>query len=64
MESNIYYHSECDFQLKNDKSITKWLKDAISTEDKELGKSITYSVTMIISLKKTKSICNTIHLQT
>ena len=37
MESNIYYHSECDFQLKNDKSITKWLKDAISTEDKELG---------------------------
>ena len=37
MESNIYYHSVCDFQLKNDKSITKWLKDAISTEDKELG---------------------------
>jgi len=37
MESNIYYHSECDFQLKDDESITKWLKDAISTEDKELG---------------------------
>ena len=37
MESNIYYHSECDFQLKEDESITKWLKDAISTEDKELG---------------------------
>ena len=37
MESNIYYHSECDFQLKDDESITKWLKDAISTEGKELG---------------------------
>ena len=37
MESNIYYHSECDFQLKDDESITKWLKDAISTEDKDLG---------------------------
>ena len=37
MESNIYYHSECDFLLKDDESITKWLKDAISTEDKELG---------------------------
>ena len=37
MEGNIYYHSECDFQLKDDESITKWLKDAISTEDKELG---------------------------
>ena len=37
MESNIYYHSECDFQLKDDESITKWLKDAISTEDKGLG---------------------------
>ena len=37
MESNIYYHSECDFQLKDKQSITKWLKDAISTEDKELG---------------------------
>ena len=37
MESNIYYHSECDFQLKDDESITKWLKDAISTEHKELG---------------------------
>ena len=35
MESNIYYHSECDFQLKDDESITKWLKDVISTEDKE-----------------------------
>ena len=37
MESNIYYHSECDFQLKDDESITKWLKDAIVSEDKELG---------------------------
>ena len=37
MESNIYYHSECDFQLKDDESITKWLKDAIGTEDKDLG---------------------------
>ena len=37
MESNIYYHSECNFQLKDDESITKWLKDAISTENKELG---------------------------
>ena len=37
MESNIYYHSECDFQLKDKQSITKWLKDAISTENKELG---------------------------
>ena len=37
MESNIYYHSECDFELKNDESITKWLKDVISTENKELG---------------------------
>ncbi len=37
MESNIYYHSECDFQLKDDESITKWLKDAIRTEDKRLG---------------------------
>ena len=37
MESNIYYHSECDFELKNDESITKWLKDAISAENKELG---------------------------
>ena len=37
MESNIYYHSECDFQLKYKQSITKWLKDAISTENKELG---------------------------
>jgi rRNA maturation RNase YbeY len=37
MGSNIYYHSECDFQLKDDESISKWLKDAISTEDKELG---------------------------
>ena len=37
MESNIYYHSECDFRLKEDESITKWLKDAISTEEKELG---------------------------
>ena len=37
MESNIYYHSECNFQLKDKQSITKWLKDAISTENKELG---------------------------
>ena len=37
MESNIYYHSECDFQLKDEESITEWLKDAISTENKELG---------------------------
>ena len=37
MESNIYYHSECDFQLKDNESITKWLEDAISTENKELG---------------------------
>ena len=37
MESNIYYHSECNFQLKDDESITKWLKDAIVSEDKELG---------------------------
>ena len=37
MESNIYYHSECDFKLKDDESITKWLKDAISAENKELG---------------------------
>ena len=37
MKSNIYYHSECDFQLKDEESITKWLKDAISTEDKKLG---------------------------
>ena len=37
MESNIYYHSECDFELKEDVSITKWLKDVISTENKELG---------------------------
>ena len=37
MESNIYYHSECDFQLKDDGSITKWIKNAIGTEDKELG---------------------------
>ena len=37
MKSNIYYHSECDFQLRDEESITKWLKDAISTEDKKLG---------------------------
>lgn len=37
MESNIYYHSECDFQLKDKQSITKWLENAISTENKELG---------------------------
>ena len=37
MESNICYHSECDFQLKDNESITKWLEDAISTENKELG---------------------------
>ena len=37
MESNIYYHSECDFQLKDDESITIWLKYAISKENKELG---------------------------
>ena len=37
MESNIYYHSECDFQLKDDESITIWLKDAIRIENKELG---------------------------
>ena len=37
MESNIYCHSECDFELKKDLSITKWLKDVISTENKELG---------------------------
>ena len=37
MVSNIYYHSECNFQLKDKQSITKWLKDAISTENKELG---------------------------
>ena len=37
MESNICYHSECDFQLKDNESITKWLEVAISTENKELG---------------------------
>ena len=37
MESSIYYHSECDFQLKDDESITIWLKYAISKENKELG---------------------------
>ncbi len=37
MQSNIYYHSECDFQLKDEQSITKWLKYAINTENKELG---------------------------
>ena len=37
MESNICYHSECDFQLIDNESITKWLEDAISTENKELG---------------------------
>ncbi|MBH83431.1 MAG: rRNA maturation RNase YbeY [Flavobacteriales bacterium] len=37
MESNIYYHSECDFQLKDYESITKWLNDVIRTEHKELG---------------------------
>ena len=37
MESNICYHSECDFQLKDNKSITKLLEDAINTENKELG---------------------------
>ena len=37
MQSNIYFHSECDFQLKDIESITKWLKVAISREDKELG---------------------------
>ena len=37
MENSIYYHSECDFQLKDDESITIWLKYAISKENKELG---------------------------
>ena len=37
MESNIYYHSECDFQLKDDESITKWIKNVINAENKELA---------------------------
>ena len=37
MESNIYYHSECNFQLKDDESITKWIKNVINAENKELA---------------------------
>jgi rRNA maturation RNase YbeY len=37
METNIYYHSECDFQIQNEVSISKWLKDSIANENKELG---------------------------
>ena len=37
MDSNIYYHSECDFQLKDDESITKWIKNVINAENKELA---------------------------
>ena len=37
MGGNIYYHSECDFQLKDKESITKWLKNIIDIENKELG---------------------------
>ena len=37
MGGNIYYHSECDFQLKDEESITKWLKNIINIENKELG---------------------------
>ena len=37
METNIYYHSECDFQLQNEDSISEWLKHAIRLEKKALG---------------------------
>jgi rRNA maturation RNase YbeY len=37
METNIYYHSECDFQIQNEVSISKWLKDSLANENKELG---------------------------
>ena len=37
METNIYYHSECDFQLQNEASISEWLKNAIRLEKKALG---------------------------
>lgn len=37
METKIYYHSECNFLLQNEASISKWLIDAIANENKELG---------------------------
>tara|TARA_B100001059_G_scaffold162528_2_gene162068 strand:- start:2215 stop:2634 length:420 start_codon:yes stop_codon:yes gene_type:complete len=37
METNIYFHSECDFQLQNEDSISEWLKHAIRLEKKALG---------------------------
>jgi rRNA maturation RNase YbeY len=37
METNIYYHSECDFHIQNEVSISKWLKDSLANENKELG---------------------------
>lgn len=37
METNIYYHSECDFQLQNEDSISEWLKHAVRLEKKALG---------------------------
>ena len=37
METNIYYHSECDFQLQNETSISKWLIAAVVNENKTIG---------------------------
>jgi len=37
METNIYYHSECDFQLQNETSISKWLIAAVGNENKTIG---------------------------
>ena len=41
METNIYYHSECDFHLEKVNSISNWIEETIYTEKKTLGE-ITY----------------------
>ena len=36
MESNIYYHNECDFKLKDEALVSEWLKKAIKEEKRTL----------------------------
>ena len=36
-ESNIYFHSECDFEVDSILTLEPWVKGAIKEEKKELG---------------------------